>query len=174
MTKYLRRKILKFFVYAIIIFAAYIIQTTPGLLDFYGINPLLVLPACICLAVYEGEFAGGLFGFFFGLFCDSNTETVFGFNALLFLVFCVFAGLVTIYVFRRSTMNIMLLCLGAVFLRSAMEFCFNFILFGYENLEPFFYTEIGPQIVFSAIFSLPFCLLFRWLHKKFEPETTKE
>ena len=174
MTKLLRRKIIKFLTYALIVFFAYIIQTTPGLFDFYGIKPLLVLPACICIAVYEGEFAGGLFGFFFGLFCDSASETVFGFNAFVFLIFCVFAGLATIYIFRRSTMNIMLLCFGAVFLRSALEYFFGFILYGYENLVPFFYTEIAPQIVFSAIFSLPFCLLFRWLHRKFEPETTKE
>ena len=84
------------------------------------------------------------------------------------------AGLATIYLFRRSTMNIMLLCLGAVFFRSALEYFFGFILYGYENLAPFFYTEIAPQIVLTSIFSLPFCLLFRWLHKKFEPEETKE
>ena len=76
MTKYFLRKVLKFSVYALIVFSAYIIQTTPGLFDFYGIKPILVLPACICIAVFEGEFAGGLFGFFFGLFCDSTSETV--------------------------------------------------------------------------------------------------
>ena len=174
MTKLLRRKILKFFVYALIVFGAYVIQTTPGLFDFFGIKPLLVLPACICIAVFEGEFAGGLFGFFFGLFCDSASETIFGFNAFIFLVFCVIAGLATIYIFRRSTMNIMLLCLGAVFFRSFLEYFFVFILYGYENLVPFFYTQIAPQIVFTSIFSLPFCLIFRKLHKKFEPEMTKE
>ena len=174
MTKYFLRKLLKFSVYALIVFSAYIIQTTPGLFDFFGIKPILVLPACICIAVYEGEFAGGLFGFFFGLFCDSNSETVFGFNSLLFLIFCVAAGLATIYIFRRSTMNIMLLCLGAIFFRSSLEFFFNFILYGYENLVPFFYTQIAPQIVFSSIFAFPSAVLFRWLHRKFEPETTKE
>ena len=137
-------------------------------------TPLLVLPACICIAVFEGEFAGGLFGFFMGIFCDSGSETVFGFNALIFLLLCVSAGLLTIYVFRRSTMNVMLLCLGAIFLRSSLEFFFSFILYGYENLDFYFYTQIAPQIVFSALFSLPFCMLFRWLNKKFEPEDTKE
>ena len=165
---------MKFLTYAILVFFAYIIQTIPDFMSFFGVSPILVLPACICIAVYEGEFAGGLFGFFAGLLCDSTSETVFGFNSCVYLLFCVAAGLATIYIFRRSTMNIMLLCLGALFLRSVLEFGFNFILFGYENLEPFFYTEIAPQIVLSAIFSLPFCVLFRWLHRKFEPETTKE
>ncbi|MBQ5897169.1 MAG: hypothetical protein IIW81_01755, partial [Oscillospiraceae bacterium] len=30
-----------------------------------------------------------------------------------------------------------------------------------------------PQVVLTSLFSFPFCLLFRWLHGKFEPETTK-
>ena len=72
MTKYFLRKVLKFSVYALIVFSAYIIQTTPGLFDFYGIKPILVLPACICIAVFEGEFAGGLFGFFAGLLCGAS------------------------------------------------------------------------------------------------------
>lgn len=174
MTKLFRRRLLKFLTYAAIVFAAYIIQTTPGLFEIFGIKPYLVLPACICIAVFEGEFAGGLFGFFAGLFVDSGAATVFGFNALVFLVLCVAAGLLTIYVFRRSTMNVMLLCLGAVFLRYALEFFFTFILFEYEGATPYFYSQMGPQIVLSSIFSLPFCVLFRWLNKKFEPDDTKE
>lgn len=174
MTENFRRKIIKFTVYALIVFAAYIIQTTPGLFEFFGIAPFLVLPACICIAVFEGEFAGGLFGFIAGLFCDSAAETVFGFNALVFLVLCAASGLLTIYVFRRSTMNIMLLCLGAVFLRFVLEYFFSFVLYGYENLPAFFYTQIAPQVVLTSIFSFPFCVLFRWLHSKFDPEETKE
>lgn len=174
MTEHFRRKVMKFVTCALIVFAAYIIQTTPGFFEFFGISPILVLPACICIAVFEGEFAGGLFGFIMGLFCDSASETVFGFNALVYLLLCVGAGLLTIYVFRRSTMNIMLLCLGAIFIRSALEFFFTFILFGYENLEGFFYTVIAPQIVLTSIFSFPFCVIFRRLHAFFEPDETKE
>ncbi len=174
MTKYLRRKILKFFVYAVIVFISYIIQSTPGFLEFQGVKPILVLPACICLAIYEGEFAGGLFGFFAGIFCDSAAETVFGFNALFYLILCAAAGLFAIYLFRRNTLNILLVCLIAIFARSFVEFFFSYLLYSYEGLSGFFYLEIAPQIVYSSIFSLPYCLLFRWLHKKFEPEEARE
>lgn len=174
MTKVFRRKVIKFIACFLIVFASYIIQTTPGLFEFFGVVPILVLPACICIAVFEGEFAGGLFGFFAGLLCDSTSETVFGFNAFIFLSFCVLAGLSTIYIFRRSTMNIMLLCLGAIFLRSVLEFFFAYVLYQYQDLEIFFYTILAPQIVFTSIFSLPYCIIFRRLHKKFEPEETRE
>ncbi len=174
MTKLFKRKLLKFIVYALIVFFAYILQSTPGVLEFFGITPILVLPCCICIAVFDGEFSGGLFGFIMGLFCDSAGEAVFGFNALIYLVLCTGAGLAAIYIFRRSTMNVMLLCLAAIFIRSGLEFFFVFFLYEYENITEFFYTVIAPQIVYSSIFAYPCCELFRFLHGKFEPEETKE
>ena len=71
-------------------------------------------------------------------------------------------------------MNVMLICLGALFLSSVLEFFFVFVLYGYEGLSGFFYLEVAPQIVYSSLFSLPYCLLFRWLHRTFEPEEARE
>ena len=93
MTKYFRRKVIKFFTCFVIVFASYIIQTTPGLFEFFGIKPILVLPACICIAVFEGEFAGGLFGFFAGLLCDSASETVLASTRLFIFLFAFWQGL---------------------------------------------------------------------------------
>lgn len=174
MTALLRRKIIKFSVYALIIYALYILQSTPGFFEICGVAPILVLPACICLSVYEGELAAGIFGFFAGLLCDCAAETVFGFNALFCMLLCVGTGLIFIYVLRRSVLNVMLISLLAIFLRSVCEFFFTFVLYDYDGLAQFFYTVIAPQAVWTAVFSLPFCLLFRGLHARFEPEEARE
>lgn len=174
MTALLKRKIIKFSTYALIIYALYILQSTPGFLEIRGTAPILVLPACICLAVYEGEFAAGIFGFFAGVLCDCAAETVFGFNALFCMLLCVGAGLVFIYVLRRSVLNVMLISLFAIFTRSLLEFFFTFVIYDYQGLTQFFYTVIAPQTVWTAVFSLPLCLLFRYLHTRFEPEETRE
>lgn len=174
MTALLKRKIIKFSTYALIIYVLYILQSTPGFLEICGTAPILVLPACICLAVYEGEFAAGIFGFFAGVLCDCAAETVFGFNALFCMLLCVGAGLVFIYVLRRSVLNVMLISLFAIFTRSLLEFFFTFVIYDYQGLTQFFYTVIAPQAVWTAVFSLPLCLLFRYLHSRFEPEETRE
>ena len=174
MTALLKRKIIKFSTYALIIYVLYILQSTPGFLEICGTAPILVLPACICLAVYEGEFAAGIFGFFAGVLCDCAAETVFGFNALFCMLLCVGAGLVFIYVLRRSVLNVMLISLFAIFTRSLLEFFFTFVIYDYQGLAQFFYTVIAPQAVWTAVFSLPLCLLFRYLHSRFEPEETRE
>ena len=106
--------------------------------------------------------------------CDCAAETVFGFNALFCMLLCVGAGLVFIYVLRRSVLNVMLISLFAIFTRSLLEFFFTFVIYDYSGLAQFFYTVIAPQAVWTAVFSLPLCLLFRYLHSRFEPEETRE
>ena len=170
MTKYFRIKLLKFAIYSTIVFSLFIIQSTPGVLDFCGIKPNLVLPACICIAIFEGEFVGGLFGFFAGIFCDTAAETIFGFNAFFYLLFCSAVGLLMIYFLRRGTMNAMLLCFGGIFLTAFSDFFFGYVLYQYSGLTGFFYTVIVPPVLYSSIFSLPFYYLFLWLHEKFEAD----
>ncbi len=171
MTRYFRMRLFKFALYSAIIFLSFIIQSTPGVLDFFGIKPNLVLPACICIAIFEGEFIGGLFGFFAGIFCDTAAETIFGFNAFFYLVLCITAGLVMIYILSNDTMNALLLCFGGLFLSSFFDFFFSYVLYQYEGLAGFFYTVIIPPVLLSSIFSLPYYYLFYWLHGKFETDS---
>ena len=171
MTKYLYKKILKYFLYFLFIFLLFVLQSVPGLLDYCSVSPILVLPACICIAVYEGELPGGIMGFFAGILCDSASETVFGFNAFFYLVLCVTASLVVIYLLRKSTLNIMLISLAAILVRSFMEYFFKFQIYGYESAPVVFFQSFGPQIAYSAIFVLPFCLIIRYVHERFEPES---
>ena len=167
MTRLLRERFLKFGFYAFLVFSLYVLQSTPGVLSVSGIKPLMVLPACLAIALYEGPFVGGLFGFFFGFLCDTGSETLFGFSALFFLVFCAVVGFLATYVLRPSLLNGMLLCLAALFLFFGAEFFFNYVLYNYEGLSSFFYLGIAPQIVYSSLFSVPFCLLFERLHSLF-------
>lgn len=174
MTKNLRTKIIKYTLYFLLLFFAYIIQSTPGLLDFYGAKAMLVIPVCVCVAVCEGEFAGGIFGFLAGLFCDSSATTVFGFNAFILTVVCAVIGLAAIYLFRRSPINVMLVGFCAVFARAFSEFFFSYVLFGYSGLERFFYWELMPETVFTSLFVLPYYFLIRYIHTRLEPEIPTE
>lgn len=174
MTALLKRKILKFFVYFITVYVLYILQSTAEDFKVAGIMPMLVLPACLCLSVFEGPVSAGIFGFFAGLLCDCAAETVFGFNALFFMVLCVSTELVFTFVLRRSVLNVMLIGLLTIFIRAVLEFFFAFVLYGYSGLAQFFYTVIAPQAAITAVYTIPFYYVFRKLHERFEPEETRE
>ena len=55
-----RSQILKWVCYAVALFVCAALQTTPGLLQLGQAKPLFILPLCLAVAVYEGEFAGAL------------------------------------------------------------------------------------------------------------------
>lgn len=174
MTALLKRKILKFSVYFFIVCTLYILQSTAEVFKVAEIMPMLVLPACLCLSVFEGPVASGIFGFFAGLLCDCAAETVFGFNALFLMTLCVSTELVFNFLLRRSVLNVMLIGLSAIFARAVLEFFFVFVIYNYSGLAQFFYTVIAPQAVITTVYIIPFYYVFRKLHKMFEPEETRE
>ena len=57
-----RSQILKWGCYVLALFVCAALQTTPGLFQLGQAKPLFILPLCLAVAVYEGEFAGALFG----------------------------------------------------------------------------------------------------------------
>lgn len=52
----------KYLIYVLIVYFSYILQVTPSLFSIAGVRPVLVLPAVICIAMFEGEMAGALIG----------------------------------------------------------------------------------------------------------------
>lgn len=167
------RNLMKYGSYVLILFFSYILQATPGV-ELFGIKPMLVLPACVCIAFLEDEFASGLLGVFAGIFCDFSSDTVFGFNALLFLLFCVGAGLAAEYVVRRNFINVMLFSLAVVFLRAGLEFAFSFALYRYEGAGAYFYTVMGPEIVLTSLFTPLYYFLTKLVHHWFRPSSERE
>ena len=58
-----RSQLLKWGCYVLALFVCAALQTTPGLFQLGEAKPLLVLPLCLAVAVFEGEFAGALLAF---------------------------------------------------------------------------------------------------------------
>ena len=53
--------ILKWSSYVLLIIIAYVLQTTTSLFVIFGVKPLLLVPLAVCIAMFEGEFAGAIF-----------------------------------------------------------------------------------------------------------------
>ena len=93
--------------YALLLFAAYVLQTTPGFLTFFGVKPVLLVPTAICIAVLEGVFPGALWGAAAGLLWDIASGRTGGFFAIQLMVLCFCcAALVALYL--RDTPSISL------------------------------------------------------------------
>ena len=65
-----RGQIVKWICYALLGLLCAVLQTTPGLFQFGTAKPLWLLPLALAVAVFEGEFAGAVFGAVCGLMWD--------------------------------------------------------------------------------------------------------
>ena len=62
MNNKLRYTVMHYGLCAFIFFLLYILQSTPGVLNFWGYKPLLLAPCVISVAMLEQEYPGALFG----------------------------------------------------------------------------------------------------------------
>ena len=69
----------KHLIYCFGLIFCYVLQTTPGFLQIFGVKPFLVIPAVIAIAMQEGEFTGALYGALGGMLCDMGANTFYGF-----------------------------------------------------------------------------------------------
>ena len=60
----------KWGIYGLLLLAAAVLQTTPGLLNIGSVKPVFILPVCLAVALCEGPYAGALFGAVGGLVWD--------------------------------------------------------------------------------------------------------
>lgn len=158
----------KYLIYVLIVYFSYILQVTPSLFSIAGVRPVLVLPAVICIAMFEGELAGALIGAFGGLLCDLSSSLIYGFNGLLFLIFCAAAGLLVFHLMRLTLTNALIFSFAALAIRDLMEFYFLYVLWGYEGASLIFLRKFLPSIFYSLLFTFPYFWLVRRIKVKWD------
>lgn len=158
----------KYLLYVLIVYFSYILQVTPSLFSIAGVRPVLVLPAVICIAMFEGELTGALIGVFGGLLCDLSSGLIYGFNGLLFLLFCAAAGLLILHLMRLTLTNALIFSLVALAVRDLLEFYFLYILWGYEGSSIIFLRKFLPSVFYSLLFTFPYFWLVRKIKNRWD------
>ena len=80
--------IAKYALYVLLMVILYVLQTDPNLFAIAGVKPVLVLPFAVCIAMFDSQLAGGLFGLLAGILCDTSSNVLFGFQSILYLLIC--------------------------------------------------------------------------------------
>lgn len=164
-----RRRVLlqKYTAYILIFTLLYVLQSTPGLFSVLGVRPVLLIPAAVTLAMYEGGFTGGLFGALAGMFCDLGAFSFYGLHSILLLCCGTAAGLLVVYLMRRTLRVAMLLAAGTAVLCCLLRFYFDYGLWGYTGIAKLFWEQAVPTAIYTAAASPLFFYLFRRLDRYF-------
>lgn len=162
----------RYVVYTMVFLLLYVLQNTPSLFSVFGIKPILLIPAAVVFAMYEGEFAGGIFGALAGLFCDMSGFLLFGFDAILALVFSVMSGLLTIYLLGRNLRNAFIMVFVAMAIRCCLTYFFMYHIWQYEDAVSVFRDKTLWVILYSSLLTPVYFIMWKklcgYFHKKME------
>lgn len=163
-----RSQILKWVCYAVALFVCAALQTTPGLLQLGQAKPLFILPLCLAVAVYEGEFAGALFGAVSGLLWDYTAGRTVGMLALELLLLCFAVSAVMQLYFKNSAANFALIASAAALLVLTLDWLFFYYMPGYSGAASRWLWFVLPTAALSVPVCFPLFGVVRRIHEEFK------
>lgn len=166
-----RSQLLKWGCYGLGLLICTVLQTCPGLFQLGQAKPLYLLPLCLAVASFEGEFAGALFGAVCGLMWDWTAGRTVGLLALA-LMMLAFGMSVAVQLFLKcSTPNFVLVSAGCALLLLLSDFMFFYVMPGYVGAAQRVVTFILPCAVLTGPVSAPLFWLVRRINAEFAIDT---
>ena len=163
-----RGQIVKWICYALLGLLCAVLQTTPGLFQFGAVKPLWLLPLALAVAVFEGEFAGAVFGAVCGLMWDWLAGRTVGMLALELLLLC-FALSVLVQVYLQgSTWNFALISTGTALVVLSLDWLFFYYMPGYSWALSRWLTFVLPSAMMTLVPSLMLFSLVRHIYSAFK------
>jgi rod shape-determining protein MreD len=156
--------------YGFLLLGTFIFQTTlADLLAIFRIKPALPLCFVICLALFEGDTAGAVAGFFTGLLCDSLGGAPFGFSILVYMIFGTVLGYLAKVYLRTTLPNAVIWTFSASAVYNLLLYLVYFVLRG-RGYIPALYSVILPEALYTAAFApLFYVIVFKvnaWIGAK--------
>ncbi len=135
-----------------------------------GVQALWVIPAAICIAMYEpcgfSMAAGVLAGLLIDLACSSHL----GANAIFMVCFCTGAATLYAQVLRRTFLNFFWMVMLCTFGRAVCSYLFTAVLFQVEGQSVLWNTVLLPSALLTLFAAIPVYLLYlpgaTWLRKR--------
>jgi len=133
----------------------FIVQSTPGFFPTVGgVRPILLVPAALSVALFEGDMGGMVAGMVCGLMVDFGYGDTLGFHAILLAVMGYVLGSMTMELFRTNLLVLMIYGLLAIPTLVLAEWVFQYVLMGYDHVGYVLWTHYVP-ILFYTFLMLP-------------------
>lgn len=160
---YIRRLI-----FAVIILIISTLQNTSGLFPvIFGVRAMLLIPAVVCISMYEREIPGIFFGLFAGILWDSFSSGINSFNAIMLTIFGFICGALIGYIMRNNIVTALILTASSVTVYNTVYWLFAYVFKSYSGAGRVYLTFYLPSCLYTIILMPVFYYLTRFIVKKF-------
>ncbi|MBO4339735.1 MAG: rod shape-determining protein MreD [Clostridiales bacterium] len=156
---------------AAVIIVCALLQLTIGYFpSFFGVHFFLLVPLCVCIAIFEGERWGAAFGVFAGALWDLTHGGGDGYNALFLFAICAVCGVLVRYLMQKNIVTALVMSGGACFLYSLFYVMFFISAQGIERPAFLFVRYFLPSAVLSFLLTFVFYYMMKGISKKYAVE----
>ena len=164
-------KIKRFFITAVIIIAAYLLQCTVfSSLELAGIKPNLLIIITASFGFMRGSREGMLVGFVSGLLADIQFGDMIGFYALIYLLVGFINGLFQRLYFDEDIKLPLFLISISEFLYGIIVYFLTYLLRSDFNFLLFLNKIILPELIYTIVITLGLYPLILFINHKLEAE----
>ena len=117
-------QIFKWVCYTLLMLLCTVLQTMPGLFQLGAAKPLYLLPLALAVSVFEGEFAGAIFGAVCGLMWDYTAGRTVGMLALELMILSFAVSAVVQLYLKDTAQTFLLIAAGCAVLVLACDWLF--------------------------------------------------
>ncbi len=140
-----RNTVVRWILYGLLTVIAYIYMTTAPQKQFMLRTPLFVIPAAMCIAMFEEPFDSALMGCAAGLLLDTAQGTLIGLSGIIMMWCCLSASLLFHFFMRRHILNIIALNAAAVIVQGTIHYFFYYAIWEYDSAGKFSRESFCPS-----------------------------
>ena len=156
----------RWIVYYIVIFLFFTIMTSGT-----WRKPLILVPVVLCIAVNNNQYASAFTGAVCGFLIDISCGKLFGYNAIILMIFCIVVSLLFEFYLRYKFVSFLFVSAVVSYIQCLLDYKFYYEIWNYENTELIF-TEYTLKVwAYTVISSVFVYLLFRMINHFLMPKT---
>lgn len=163
-------KYVRYVIYVALIVLAAVLQNSLNIIPtVFGARAFILLPLCVCIAMFEREISSAVFGVVAGVLWDVSSGQD-GFNALLLLLICAVCSLLVSHLMRRNVLTATVLGAGSVAAYNIIYVLINLVAQGAGNSIKQLFTFYLLSGIYTIIF-VPVCyFLISYIYENHKTE----
>ena len=155
---------------ALILLLLSVLQNTDGFFpQIFGVRALILIPAVVCMAMYERDIWGMLLGLFAGALWDITASGA-SFNALYLLTVGFVCGTLINTIMRNNVVTAMILSTLTTLIYNIGYWAVSFVGGGMDNSGFILIRYYLPSILYTMLFIPLTFITVRAVEKKFAVE----
>lgn len=135
-------------------------------------QPVLLIPLCVAVSMYEDELASCIYALFCGYMIDIACGFIFGFSAVWLMAVCVGASLLVRNLIRVNLFNFCVIALTAILIEFSMDYLFNVVIWNVPKGEVILLVSIIPTAIATLVLSPAVYYLVRFIENRLTSENT--